>query len=61
MGCIGMDQAPATGRNSLCTMPRNFPGRFGARTRIQLLSARQYARLTGVSTPTSTSRSKSPG
>lgn len=25
MGCIGMGQAPATGRNSLRTMPRNFP------------------------------------
>src|SRR5690606_26982148 len=24
MGCIGMGQAPATGRNSLRTMPRNF-------------------------------------
>jgi aconitate hydratase len=30
MGCIGMGQAPATGRNSLRTMPRNFPGRSGA-------------------------------
>lgn len=29
MGCIGMGQAPATGRNSLRTMPRNFPGRSG--------------------------------
>jgi aconitate hydratase len=25
MGCIGMGQAPAVGRNSLRTMPRNFP------------------------------------
>lgn len=31
MGCIGMGQAPATGRNSLRTMPRNFPGRSGTR------------------------------
>ena len=30
-GCIGMGQAPATGRNSLRTVPRNFPGRSGAR------------------------------
>ncbi|HEX7354479.1 MAG TPA: aconitate hydratase [Mycobacteriales bacterium] len=30
MGCIGMGQAPATGRNSLRTMPRNFPGRSGS-------------------------------
>ena len=29
MGCIGMGQAPAIGRNSLRTMPRNFPGRSG--------------------------------
>lgn len=31
MGCIGMGQAPATGRNSLRTMPRNFPGRSGTK------------------------------
>jgi aconitate hydratase len=29
MGCIGMGQAPAVGKNSLRTMPRNFPGRSG--------------------------------
>ncbi|MCE3554397.1 aconitate hydratase [Pseudonocardia sp. RS11V-5] len=29
MGCIGMGQAPASGRNSLRTFPRNFPGRSG--------------------------------
>ena len=29
MGCIGMGQAPAIGRNSLRTFPRNFPGRSG--------------------------------
>lgn len=29
MGCVGMGQAPGTGRNSLRTMPRNFPGRSG--------------------------------
>lgn len=28
-GCIGMGQAPATKRNSLRTVPRNFPGRSG--------------------------------
>ncbi len=28
-GCIGMGQAPATGLNSLRTVPRNFPGRSG--------------------------------
>ena len=31
MGCIGMGQAPAAGRNSLRTVPRNFPGRSGTR------------------------------
>ncbi|MUK89449.1 aconitate hydratase [Ornithinibacillus sp. L9] len=30
-GCIGMGQAPASGRNSLRTTPRNFPGRSGTR------------------------------
>lgn len=30
-GCIGMGQAPAEGRNSLRTTPRNFPGRSGSR------------------------------
>lgn len=28
-GCIGMGQAPASGRNSLRTVPRNFKGRSG--------------------------------
>ncbi len=30
-GCIGMGQAPATGRISLRTNPRNFPGRSGTK------------------------------
>ncbi len=30
-GCIGMGQAPATGRNSLRTVPRNFPSRSGTK------------------------------
>ena len=30
-GCIGMGQAPASGRNSLRTVPRNFPSRSGTR------------------------------
>jgi aconitate hydratase len=29
LGCIGMGQAPASGKNSLRTVPRNFPGRSG--------------------------------
>lgn len=28
-GCIGMGAAPATGKNSVRTVPRNFPGRSG--------------------------------
>ena len=28
-GCMGMGQAPASGKNSLRTVPRNFPGRSG--------------------------------
>ncbi|MFA0811799.1 aconitate hydratase [Microbulbifer epialgicus] len=30
-GCIGMGQAPASGHNSLRTVPRNFPGRSGTK------------------------------
>ncbi|WP_022834797.1 aconitate hydratase [Salisaeta longa] len=30
-GCIGMGQAPATGRIALRTVPRNFPGRSGTK------------------------------
>lgn len=30
-GCIGMGQAPATKKNSLRTVPRNFPGRSGTK------------------------------
>jgi aconitate hydratase len=30
-GCIGMGEAPATGRISLRTFPRNFPGRSGTK------------------------------
>ncbi len=30
-GCIGMGQAPASGRNSLRTTPRNFTGRSGTK------------------------------
>lgn len=38
-GCIGMGQAPATGSNSLRTVPRNFPGRSGTREdRVFLVS-----------------------
>lgn len=39
LGCIGMGQAPATGRISLRTFPRNFPGRSGTKDdRVFLVS-----------------------
>ncbi len=53
MGCIGMGQAPATGRNSLRTMPRNFPGRSGTKEDAVWLCSPETAAasaLTGVIT-----------
>src|SRR5690625_1256493 len=52
-GCIGMGQAPATGRNSLRTTPRNFPGRSGTREDSVFLCSPETAAasaLTGVIT-----------
>ena len=52
-GCIGMGQAPATGRISLRTVPRNFPGRSGTREdHVYLCSPETAAAsaLTGVIT-----------
>jgi aconitate hydratase len=52
-GCIGMGQAPATGKNSLRTVPRNFPGRSGTREdRVWLCSPETAtaSALTGVIT-----------
>ncbi len=52
-GCIGMGQAPATGRNSLRTVPRNFPGRSGTREDSVWLCSPETATasaLTGVIT-----------
>ncbi|MCA9512881.1 MAG: aconitate hydratase, partial [Myxococcales bacterium] len=43
-GCIGMGQAPATGRLSVRTTPRNFPGRSGtADDRVCLASPETVA------------------
>src|SRR3954447_6032399 len=53
LGCIGMGQAPASGRNSLRTFPRNFPGRSGtADDAVWLCSPETAAAsaLTGVLT-----------
>ena len=52
-GCIGMGQAPATGRISLRTVPRNFPGRSGTREDQVYLCSPEVAAasaLTGVIT-----------
>jgi len=53
MGCIGMGQAPAVGRNSLRTVPRNFPGRSGTKEDSVYLCSPETgaaAALTGVIT-----------
>jgi aconitate hydratase len=52
-GCIGMGQAPATGKLSLRTVPRNFPGRSGTREdKVCLVSPETAAAsaLTGMIT-----------
>ncbi|MGA6926212.1 MAG: aconitate hydratase [Desulfosarcina sp.] len=52
-GCIGMGQAPATGKISLRTVPRNFPGRSGTvEDQVHLCSPETAAAsaLTGVIT-----------
>src|SRR4051795_8325164 len=52
-GCIGMGQAPASGRNSLRPVPRNFPGRSGTREDSVFLCSPETAAasaLTGVIT-----------
>ncbi|RPJ44433.1 MAG: aconitate hydratase [Candidatus Latescibacterota bacterium] len=42
-GCIGMGQAPATGKFSLRTVPRNFPGRSGTREDLVCLVSPETA------------------
>jgi len=52
-GCIGMGQAPATDKNSLRTVPRNFPGRSGTMDDKVFLCSPETAAasaLTGVIT-----------
>jgi len=52
-GCVGMGQAPATGKISLRTVPRNFPGRSGTKDdQVYLCSPETAAAsaLTGVIT-----------
>ncbi|GAB2819200.1 aconitate hydratase [Streptomyces daliensis] len=53
LGCIGMGQAPAAGRNSLRTFPRNFRGRSGTEGDAVWLCSPETAAasaLTGVIT-----------
>ncbi len=47
-GCIGMGQAPATGRNSLRTVPRNFPGRSGTREDAVYLCSPETATVSAL-------------
>lgn len=52
-GCIGMGQAPGSGRISLRTVPRNFPGRSGTKGDLVYLCSPETATaaaLTGVIT-----------
>ena len=52
-GCIGMGQAPASGKISLRTVPRNFPGRSGTKEDQVYLCSPEIAAasaLTGVIT-----------
>ena len=52
-GCIGMGQAPARGRPSLRTVPRNFPGRSGTKEDAVYLCSPETAAasaLTGMIT-----------
>ncbi|WP_349407485.1 aconitate hydratase [Pseudalkalibacillus sp. SCS-8] len=48
-GCIGMGQAPATGRNSLRTTPRNFPGRSGTKEDSVFLCSPETAAASALS------------
>ncbi|WP_077325685.1 aconitate hydratase [Virgibacillus siamensis] len=47
-GCIGMGQAPASGRNSLRTTPRNFPGRSGTKEDSVFLSSPETAAVSAL-------------
>lgn len=63
-GCIGMGQAPATGRNSLRTVPRNFPGRSGTEEDAVFLCSPEVAAasaLTGTITDPRTMDQPYPG
>ncbi|MCI3273534.1 aconitate hydratase [Streptomyces cylindrosporus] len=48
LGCIGMGQAPAPGRNSLRTFPRNFPGRSGTEQDVVWLCSPETAAVAAL-------------
>lgn len=48
LGCIGVGQAPAVGRNSLRTFPRNFPGRSGTKEDSVWLCSPETASASGL-------------
>lgn len=48
-GCIGMGQAPASGRISLRTVPRNFPGRSGTEEDAVYLCSPETATASALS------------
>lgn len=48
-GCIGMGQAPATDKNSLRTVPRNFPGRSGTKEDKVFLCSPETATASALS------------
>src|SRR5699024_11191470 len=47
-GCIGMGQAPASGKNSLRTTPRNFPGRSGTKEDSVFLCSPETAAVSAL-------------
>ncbi len=47
-GCIGMGQAPATGKISLRTVPRNFPGRSGTKEDAVYLCSPETAAVSAL-------------
>lgn len=47
-GCIGMGQAPASQRNSLRTVPRNFPGRSGTTDDLVFLCSPETATASAI-------------
>ena len=47
-GCIGMGQAPAIGRASLRTVPRNFPGRSGTKEDAVYLCSPEVAAAAAI-------------